>query len=99
MTRFDEKIPIAKKETSEIKGTLFSYIFWPIETAGATKDWTLNTWSQETEKCGGRGIIASTKGAASTSLIAASNSLNWMSNFMAQKKEEAKQVTNEKTSD
>ena len=97
LKKFDEQVPIVQSETKEIKGTVYSYASWPFETANSGKEWFFSTWNKETEKCGGPGIIPSAKGGASTSLIAISNVLTWLSDQLAAKKQEAKQIVNEKS--
>lgn len=98
LTKFDEKVPIVKSETKEIKGTIFSYVNWPLEKASSTKDWAFSTYSEEYKKCGGEGYVASGKAVVTTSLILSSDVLKWVSSFLQTKKEEAKEVVQEKTS-
>jgi len=99
LKKFDEQVPIVRSNTEEIKGTAYDYATWPFVTANNGKNWIFSTWNKETEKCGGPGIIPSAKGGASTSLIALSNVLTWMSEQLAHKKEQAKQIANENRTD
>lgn len=98
LTKFDEQVPIVKSETKEIKGTILTYVNWPLETANSTKDWALNTYGEEYKKCGGDGYVAGGKAVITTSLILSSDVLKWVSSFLQAKKEEAKEVIQEKTS-
>jgi hypothetical protein len=97
LSRFDERVPIVKSETKEIKGTLASYINWPLEQANSTKDWAFNTYNEEYKKCGGEGYVAGGKAVVTTSLVLSSDVLKWVSSFLQQKKEQAKEVAQEKT--
>ncbi|KAK5064775.1 hypothetical protein LTR84_000609 [Exophiala bonariae] len=96
LSKFDEKVPIVKSETKEIKGTIFGYVHWPLEKAGETKDWALNTYSSEYKKIGGEGYVTGGKAVVTTSLILTSDALKWVSSFLQAKKEEAKEVVQEK---
>lgn len=97
LSKFDEKVPIVKSETKELKGTLFSYAHWPLEKAGETKDWALSTYSEEYKKIGGESYVTSGKAVITTSLVLTSDVLKYVSSFLQSKKEEAKEVVQEKT--
>jgi len=90
LSKVDERVPIVKSETQEIKDTVFSYAQWPLVKAGETKDIVLSTYSEEYKKCGGDGIVAGGKALVSSSLVLTSKTLNWLSEYLAAKKEEAK---------
>jgi len=96
LSKFDEQVPIVKSETKEIQSTIFSYVNWPLETASNTKDWALTTYKSEYEKCG-EGYVAGGKAVITTSLVISSDVLKWISSFLQAKKEQAKEVANEKT--
>jgi len=98
LSKVDEKVPMVKSETQEIKGTVMDTINWPMKKAGETKDFALSTYSDEYKKCGGNGVFAGGKAAVTTSLILSSEYLKWLSSFLQAKKEEAKEVVQEKTS-
>lgn len=97
LTKVDERVPILKSETKEIKGTITSYIFWPLTKTNETKDWVFSTYNSEYKKCGGDGYVAGGKALFTTPLILGSESLQWLSSFLQAKKEEAEQVVQEKT--
>ena len=98
LSKFDEKVPIVKTETKEIKGTIFSYVHWPLQKAGETKDWALNTYSDEYKKIGGESYVTSGKAVITTSLVLTSDVLKYVSSFLQAKKDEAKEVVQDKTS-
>ena len=98
LSKFDEQVPIVKSETKDIKGTVYSYISWPYETANNTKDWALNTYGDEYKKCGGDGYVAGGKAVVTTSLVLSSDVLKWVSSFLQAKKEEAEKTVQDKTS-
>ena len=93
----DEKVPIVKKETAEVKDTVVSYALWPLVQANQTKDYALGTWSSEYKKCGGDGVVAGGKAMITSSLVITSDVLTWVSNFLSAKKAKAKQVAQEQT--
>ena len=97
LTKFDEKIPILKTETKEIKSTVFDYAHWPFKVAGEGSDWITNTYSEEYKKCGGDGVVAGGKAAITSSLILSSDVLGWLSSFLVAKKDQAKDAIKEKT--
>jgi len=97
LTKFDEKIPILKTETSEIKSTVFDYAHWPFKVASDGTTWVQSTYSDEYKKCGGDGIVAGGKAAITSSLILSSDVLGWLSSFLVAKKEQAKDAVKEKT--
>lgn len=98
LTKFDQQVPIVKSETKEIKGTILGYVTWPLDTVNSTKEWAFNTYGEEYKKCGGEGYVAGGKAVITTSLILSSDVLKWVSSFLQAKKEEAKEVIQEKTS-
>ncbi len=97
LTKVDEKVPVLKSETQEIKSSIWSLLFWPVTKTAETKDWALDTYSAEYKKCGGDGMVAGGKAAVTTPLILGSDVLQWLSSFLQAKKDEAKEIVQEKT--
>ena len=93
LTKFDEKIPILRSETAEIKSTAFNYAQWPMKKASEGTNWIKSTYSEEYKKCGGDGVVAGGKAAITSSLILSSDMLGWLSSFLVAKKEQAKEKT------
>ena len=98
LTKVDEKIPLLKSETDELKGTAKAYIYWPITKSNETRDWVLTTWENEYKKCGADGYVAGGKAVMTTPLILTSDVLQWVSTLVQKKTEEAKEAVKEKTS-
>merc|ERR1712000_696100 len=96
-TKFVERVPIVKSETKEIQDTFVTYLHWPFETANNTKDWAFKTYNDEYKKCGGEGVVAGGKAVVTTGLVMTSDVLKWISSFLQQKKEGAKEVAQDKT--
>ena len=96
MTKIDKTFPIVKKDTEEIKDSVLDVVFMPLRMAFQGKDYVFKTYSSEYKKCGGDGLIAGGKAMITTSLVVTSDTLNWLSNYLSQKKEEAKNVAQEK---
>lgn len=86
-----------KKDTEKIKSSVLDLAFLPLRLAGSGKDYALNTYSNEYKKCGGNGYVAGGKALITSSLIITSDGFAWLANFLGQKKEQAKQITKEKT--
>jgi len=98
LSKVDERVPVLKSETKELKSSVLSLIYWPITKTTETKDWAFNTYNSEYKKCGGDGIVAGGKAAVTTPLVLGSELLQWLSSFLQAKKEEAKEIVQEKTS-
>lgn len=95
LSKFDEKLPIMKSETKEVKQTVIDYVHWPIKTAGEQKDYIFKTYSDEYKKCGGDGVVAGSKALVSGSFVITSEWLAYFASLLQQKKEEAKKVAEE----
>lgn len=106
LTRFDEKVPIVKSETAEIKNAILDYAQWPVKVANEQKDYVLSTYNTEYKKCGGDGIVAGSKAFVSGSFVITSDWLAYFASLLQKGKQEAeskaseaKEVIKEKTSD
>ena len=69
----------------------------PLRLAGEGKRYVFKTYSSEYKKCGGDGLLAGGKAMVTTSLVVTSDGLAWLSTFLQQKKEEAKEIVKDKT--
>ena len=97
LTKFDKRFPIIKEDSEKIRNSILSLAFMPLRIAAESKDYVLQTYVSEYKKCGGDGYVAGGKALITTSLVVTSDSLAWLSSFLQQKKEEAKEVAKEKT--
>ena len=86
-----------KEDTQKIKSTVFDYAFYPFKLAGESKDYVFKTYDSEYKKCGGDGYISGGKAMITTSLVVTSDSLAWLSGFLGQKKEQTKDIVQEKS--
>lgn len=89
LTKFDEKVPIVKSETAEIKSTILDYVRWPVKLANEQKDYVINTYTGEYKKCGGDGIVAGGKALVSGSFVITSDWLAYFASLLQKGKEEA----------
>jgi len=94
----DNKVPVVKTETKDIKDTAVGYAYYPYDKYSESKKYVFDTYGNEYKKCGGDGVLAGGKAVITSSLVVASDVLTMVSKFISQKKEEAKQVSKEKTS-
>jgi len=97
LSKVDEKIPVVKSETSEVKSKIFDVAGWPMAKVGESKDYLLSKYTDEYKKCGGDGIVAGGKAVITSSLVISSDVLNWLSSFLAAKKAQAKELAQEKS--
>ena len=97
LSRIEEKVPIVKSETEELKRTAFDFAHWPLDKIGSGKDYVFSTYGDEYRKCGGDGLIAGSKAAITSSLVMSADLLSWVSSLLKAKKEEARETVKEKT--
>jgi hypothetical protein len=97
LNKVDAKFPIVKEDSKKVYGTVLDFAFMPLRMAGGGKDYVLNTYSSEYKKCGGDGLVSGGKALITTGLVVTSDSLAWLSSFLAAKKEQTKEVAKEKT--
>lgn len=89
LNKIDEKFPVLKSETEEIKSTVVDYIHWPAKVAGEQRDYILKTYNDEYKRCGGDGVVAGGKALVSGSMVITSEWLSFFASLLQQKKEEA----------
>lgn len=93
----EERVPIVKSETKEIKQTAFDFAHWPFVQLDNGKNYLFSTYENEYKKCGGDGIVAGSKAAITSSLVISADILGWVSSLLKAKKEEARETIKEKT--
>jgi len=97
LSTLDQKFPVVKKPTGELYDDAHSVVFFPLKKGSEGKEYVLKTYSTEVKKVGGDGgLVTYGKAVVSTGLIISSDTLSWLGAFLAKKKAEAKEVTNEK---
>ena len=97
LNKADKKFPVIKEDTEKVKGSILDLAFLPLRLMGQSKDYALNTYSKQYKKCGGDGYVAGGKAVVTSGMIITSDYFAWLADFLAQKKEEAKEVAKEKT--
>ena len=88
LTKFDNQFPIIKEETQKIKGSILDLAYMPFRLADDGKNYLLDTYSSEYQKCGGDGYISGGKAIITTGLVVTSDTLTWLGSFLSQKKDE-----------
>jgi len=96
LSKVDAKFPVVKKPTGELYDNAHSFAFFPLKKGAEGKDYILSTYNSEVKKVGGEGIVTLGKAAVTTTLIVSSDALSWLSAFLGAKKEQTKEVVNEK---
>ena len=97
LNKVDARFPIVKEDSKKVYGSILDFAFMPLRMAGDGKNYVLDTYSSEYKKCGGAGIISGGKAMITTGLVVTSDSLAWLSQLVARKTEQTKEVTKEKT--
>jgi hypothetical protein len=96
LSKVDEKFPVVKKPTGELYENAAGIAFFPLRKGLEGKDYVLKTYNTECKKVGGEGLVTMGKAAVTTTLVVTSDALNWLSNYLGAKKEQTKEVVNEK---
>jgi len=96
LSKVDEKFPVVKKPTGELYENAAGIAFFPLRKGLEGKDYVLKTYNTECKKVGGEGLVTMGKAAVTTTLVVTSDALNWLSNYLGAKKEQIKEVANEK---
>ncbi|CDM35075.1 unnamed protein product [Penicillium roqueforti FM164] len=96
LTKIDTRFPIFKEDTQKLRGSIYNSASLPVRVAGDVKHHVFDVYGSEYKKCGGDGVFASGKAVVTTSLVLSQESLAWVSTFLQSKKEETKEVVNEK---
>ncbi|KAJ0338389.1 hypothetical protein COL154_013690 [Colletotrichum chrysophilum] len=96
LTKVEERVPVIKKPTEELYAGAKGIIALPIRTGFEAKDHVFKTYAQEKKKVGGENLVTYGKAIVSTTLITTSEIIIWVGDVMHYKKEEAKDVVNEK---
>ncbi|PSK56867.1 hypothetical protein B9Z65_6491 [Elsinoe australis] len=100
LTTVEDHFPIVKEDTNTIFDSIKGLAFWPFAVANNTKDYVLQTWSDEynkTVKRNGRGPGLWSLGLSilSTEMRIASDGLQVAADFLGPKKEKAEQKAND----
>ena len=96
LSKVDANFPIVKEDSKKVYGTVLDFAFMPLRLAGDGKNYVLGTYSSEYKKCGGDGLVSGGKAFITTGLVVTSDTLAWLSNFLAAKKEQTKEIAKEK---
>ena len=96
LSTLDTKFPVVRKPTGELYDNGKSIVFLPLKKGEEGRDYVLGIYGGEVKKVGGDGIVSYGKAALATSLIVGSDLVGWLGALLGQKKQEAKEITNEK---
>lgn len=92
----DTRFPAVKKPTGELYSEGKSLVFFPIKVGNDGKEYVFGTYSKEVDKTKKEGLVGYGKAVVSTGLIVGSDTLAWVSEFWQGKKQQAKEVKDEK---
>jgi len=106
--RVEERFPIIKEPTDKIKATITEKVTYPQKRAADVyasgsayafeqKDYVLKVYSDEYRKIGDEGYIPMAKASVITSIILSTQLYGWLTAYLTSKKEETKEVVDEKT--
>lgn len=96
LSKVDEKFPVVKKPTNEIINDGKTLVLLPMRIGQSGKEHVFNTYDSERRKVGGDGLISYGKAALTTVLVVATDTFTTVSNFLNNKKGEARQTIEEK---
>jgi len=97
LSKVDVTFPIVREEPAAIKSTVLNYVGLPFKVAGEGRQYVQGTWEKEFKKCGGRGYVDGGKAVITTSLVVASDGLQWLSGYLSKAKGAAVDVAKEKS--
>jgi len=108
--RLEARLPIVKEPTDQLKDRITSTVGYPKKAASGVlsfgnekKDYVLKVYSDEYSKMGGDpkglSVVPAAKAGVTTTIIVSANLMEWVGGILAGKKEQAKEVVEEKTSD
>lgn len=97
LQRVDATFPFIKEDTGTLKSTIYDTVLFPVRLVGDAKGHLFSTYGDEYKKCGGDGIVASSKAIITTSLVLSQESLGFVSSLLQQKKAQVKDLVNEQT--
>jgi len=98
LTKVDERVPIVKSETAEVKGKIMDIATFPLVKANETKEWVFGTYTEQYKRCGGDGYVAGAKAMVTSPIVLTTEVLQWVNSFFEAKKAEVKEMVKEKTS-
>jgi hypothetical protein len=96
LTHVDQRFPIVKEETSSLKDRMQGAVFFPVKLATDGKQYIFKTYDDEYKKTGGKGLGTTVKAVISTELKVTADVFQWVADFLSQRKQDAKSLTNEK---
>jgi len=96
LSTIDSKFPVVKKPTGELIDNGKAIVFFPLKKGSEGKEYVYGVYGSEVKKVGGDGIVTWGKAAIATGLVVGGDAYGWLSGFLAGKKAEAKEVSNEK---
>lgn len=96
LSTIDSKFPVVKKPTGELFDDGKKIVFFPLKKGNEGKDYVVGVYGSEVKKVGGEGIVTWGKAAIATGLVVGSDAVGWLQGFLAGKKAEVKEVSNEK---
>jgi len=97
LSTIDDRFPVVKKPTDQLYEHAQAILFFPLKKGNEGRDHFLSTYKGEVKKVGGDGLVTYGQAALGTSIILVRETLGWLSQFLSQKKTEAKEVTSEKS--
>lgn len=91
----DERFPIVKKPTSDLYNDTKGLVLLPYNKGLEGKEHVFQLYSTEFKKNDQQGLVAHGKAAVTTALVVSNETLSWISNFLAAKKNEASKTAND----
>lgn len=96
LTRVDERFPVIKKPTDELYADAKSLMLLPYHRGMQGKEHVLGVYSAECKKLGGESLLVYSKALVGTVFTIGGETLDWVGALLNSRKEEAKDMANEK---
>jgi hypothetical protein len=92
----ETRFPVVKRPTGELLDEGRQLVFLPLRKGGEGKQYVAGVWGSEREKVGKEGLVGYGKAVVGTGLVVGGEAYRWVSEFLAGRKKQVKEVVNEK---
>ncbi|KAL2070007.1 hypothetical protein VTL71DRAFT_14687 [Oculimacula yallundae] len=96
LSSIDTKFPVVKKPTNELLDDGKALVWFPYKKGSEGKEYVFGVYGSECKKVGGEGVVTWGKAAIATGIVVTGDVYSAVSGYLAGKKQEGKEVVNEK---
>ena len=97
LSKIEERVPIVKSETEQIKNSAFGVLYWPLGKFDDGKKYAFSTYNSQYENARGDGLVKFSRALFGTGLTFTADALDLVDSIVRTKSQEGKEVVQEKT--